>query len=187
MPGQPRVLGIDDAPFTKGQDGEVPIVGVVVAGAKQVEGVAITSFPVDGEGATAFLIDWVRASRWNLALQGIVLGGITIAGLGLVDIVTLAADLATPVLAVTRRPPAKSDLGKALATAGLMERVALLERTPSAIEIEPRLHLAFAGIEENEARKLLRSTLGQGKMPEALRLAHLIGAALVHGQSKGRV
>jgi hypothetical protein len=24
-------------------------------------------------------------------------------------------------------------------------------------------------------------------MPEALRLAHLIGAALVHGQSKGRV
>lgn len=187
MAGQPRVLGIDDAPFTKGQDGEVPIVGVVVAGATQVEGVALTSFPVDGDGATAFLAGWVQSSRWKLALQGIVLGGITIAGLGLVDITAVAEELETPVLSVTRRPPGKSELGKALATAGLAGRIALLERTPPAIEIEPRLHLAFAGIQESEARKLLRATLGQGKMPEALRLAHLIGAALVHGQSKGRV
>ena len=142
MPGQPRVLGIDDAPFTKGQDGEVPIVGVVVAGATQVEGVAITSFPVDGEAATAFLADWVRSSRWNAALQAIVLGGITIAGLGLVEIAVLAQELATPVLSVTRRPPGKGELAKALTTAGHGERVALLEHTPPAIEVEPRLHLA---------------------------------------------
>ena len=60
--------------------------GVVMEGADLVEGVAITRFPVDGDAVTEFLGRWVRDLRFHAGLQGIVLGGITIAGLGVVDV-----------------------------------------------------------------------------------------------------
>ena len=47
--------------------------------------------------------------------------------------------------------------------------------------------MACAGIEDRVAGQLVRATLGKAKLPEPLRLAHLIGAALVRGQSRGRV
>ena len=55
MPQRPHILGIDDAPFVKGQDGDVPVVGVMMEGATLVEGVALGAFPVDGAGATDYL------------------------------------------------------------------------------------------------------------------------------------
>jgi endonuclease V-like protein UPF0215 family len=180
------VLGIDDGPFEKGQGRDVPIVGVVMEGAGVIEGVSISSFPPDGENATGFLVQWVGGSRWAPALQGVVLGGVSLAGLGVIDLAALASALGVPVLSVTRRAPTETGLQDALAAAGLRHRAAILERTPPAREVDG-LFLSFAGAERDEARSLLRATLGASKMPEALRVAHLIGAALVHGHSRGRV
>jgi endonuclease V-like protein UPF0215 family len=186
MRRHPRVLGIDDAPFRKGQPEAVPVVGVVMEGATFVEGVAIGSFPVDGDGATEWLADWVNGTRWHPALQGIVLGGITIAGLGIVDVVALAEAVGVPVLAVTRKDTVDSGLGRALETAGLRARRKILERTPPSRRIEDGLFVAHAGISEEGAEALLRATRAASKMPEPLRVAHLIGAALVKGESRGR-
>jgi len=60
---RPHVLGIDDAPFEKGQSDEVPIVGVMMEGASLVEGVAVGRFAVDGEDATAFLTEPLRVAH----------------------------------------------------------------------------------------------------------------------------
>lgn len=183
----PRVLGIDDAPFHKRQRQDVAIVGVVMEGVKLVEGVAIGSFPVDGDDATTWLAAWVEGTRWRSSLQGIVLGGITIAGLGIVDVAALAERLATPVLAVTRRGTDGSDLLRALETAGLEDRAAIVARTPAARRVEDGLWVTHAGATAEEADALLAATRVLSKMPEPLRVAHLIGAALVRGQSRGRV
>jgi endonuclease V-like protein UPF0215 family len=180
------VLGIDDGPFEKGTDRDVPIVAVVMEGAGVIEGVSISSFPVDGENATGFLVQWIGGSRWAPALQGVVLGGVALAGLGVIDLAALASALGVPVLSVTRRAPTETGLQDALTAAGLSHRTAILERIPTAQEVEPGLFLSFAGAERDEARDLLRATLGASKMPEALRVAHLIGAALVRGHSRGR-
>ncbi|WP_243664732.1 DUF99 family protein, partial [Rhodothermus marinus] len=67
----------------------MPIVGVMMEGATLVEGVAITRFPIDGEGATDFLAEWIQSLRWRPSLQAVVLGGITMAGLAVVDLVAL--------------------------------------------------------------------------------------------------
>ena len=50
-----------------------------------------------------------------------------------------------------------------------------------------KLKVLVAGAGPEDARRLLGAMLGRAKMPEALRVAHLIGAALVRGQSRGRV
>ena len=102
---RPHVLGIDDGPFEKFASRPVPVVGVMMEGPDLVEAVVRTEFPVDGDGATRFLADWVSSLRCRPALQGIFLGGITIAGLGLVDVVELSERLALPVLVVNRRDP----------------------------------------------------------------------------------
>ena len=77
----------------KRQPGEVPIVAVMMEGCDLVEGVALASFPVDGEDATGFLAGWVAGLRLHASLHAVVLGGITLAGLGVVDVAPPAAHL----------------------------------------------------------------------------------------------
>ena len=188
MPGKrPHVLGVDDAPFVKGQAGAVPIVGVMMEGATLVEGVALGAFPVDGEGATDYLAGWIAGLRWYEALQAVVLGGITIAGLGLIDVPVLAARLGLPVITATRRDTARSDLGEALRAAGFANRLAILHRALPAHRLEDGLYIAVAGTDLPHAEHLIRATLNKASLPEPLRIAHLIGAALVQGSSRGRV
>jgi len=181
------VLGIDDAPFRKGRDQSVPIVGVVMEGPDLIEAVAVATFAVDGDDAAGFLSAWVRGLRAYRSIQAILLGGITIAGLGVVDLDKLAEVVSRPVVAVTRRNPAGSELRRALRAAGLTERLALLDRSPAAIEAAPGLFVAGSGLSPAEAVALVRRTLRKSRLPEPLRVAHMVAGALATGQSRGRV
>src|SRR5262249_56567514 len=118
----PQRLGIDDGAFDKRLDRDVPIVAVMMEAADLVEGVALERFAVDGDDATGFLARWVEAMRFRPALQGIVLGGITIAGLGVVDVEELASASDLPVLVVNRRDPADHRLPHAPPAPGLAQR-----------------------------------------------------------------
>jgi endonuclease V-like protein UPF0215 family len=184
---RPHVLGIDDAPFEKGQSQPVPIIGVMMEGVGVVESVAKTEFSVDGEGATEFLFDWVTGLRSYASLQGIVVGGITIAGLGVVDIEELARRTERPILVVTRRRPTNALLARALQAAGYEERIAVVERSPRASRISDGLYVAHAGTDPASAARMVRAIVGKAQIPEPLRIAHLVGRAIVIGESRGRV
>ena len=93
---------------------------------------------------------------------------------------------ALPVIAVTRHNPAQSRLRHALAAAGFHSRLSLLELIPPAHQLEPGLYVAISGAELTDAAQIIRATKGKARFPEPLRIAHLIGTALVEGQSKGR-
>jgi endonuclease V-like protein UPF0215 family len=185
VPRRPHTLGIDDGPFEKGQLRPVPVVAVWMEGCDLVEGVASRTFPVDGDGATDFLAAWIRELRAHPALHGIFLGGITIAGLGVIDVERLAAATERPVLVVNRRDPQGHALDRALAAAGLSARGQLVARTPRAFAAGD-LYLACAGIDAAGAGALLRSARRKGDLPEPLRLAHLIASAIERGESHGR-
>ena len=187
MGGRPHLLGIDDGPFVKGQAGAVPIAAALCEGADLLEAVAIGAFPVDGDGATEFLGDWLERLRLRATLQGVALGGITLAGLGLVDVRALAGRLAVPVLVVTRKAPDNARLRAALEAAGCGERFAIAERSPAAERTADGIWLAHAGAERAEALALLHASRGKAKLPEALRIAHLFATAIVRGESHGRV
>ena len=74
-------------------------------GADRIESVAMGEFPVDGEDVTGYLAGWIGGLRTRPALQGVILGGITVAGLAVVDVADLAERLGLPVLVVTRPSP----------------------------------------------------------------------------------
>ena len=101
--------------------------------------------------------------------------------------IALAAALALPLLVVTRRAPVDTDLVAALQAAGFPARAALVERAPRAAALGAGLYLACAGTGRSRAEELIRATLRKAQLPEPLRVAHLVGAALVKGESRGRV
>jgi uncharacterized protein len=156
-------------------------------GADRIESVAMGRFPVDGEGVTDYLAGWIGGLRTRPALQGVILGGITVAGLAVVDVVGLAERLGLPVLVVTRRNPVGSDLAEALRSAGLDHRIAIFQRVPRSFGVGEGLYLAHAGTSRTEAERLVLSCLAKSRLPEPLRVAHLIGQAIVLRESRGRV
>jgi endonuclease V-like protein UPF0215 family len=165
----------------------VPVIAVAMEGHDVTESVALGEFPVDGDGATEYLATWITGLRARPMLQAVILGGITIAGLGIIDVTALAERLGLAVLVVTRHNPARSELADALRAAGLHERLEVLERIPRAYGVGEGLYLAHAGVPRVEAERLLAVTLGKARLPEPLRVAHLIGQAIVLRESRGRV
>lgn len=184
--GRPHLLGVDDGPFDKWSDAEVPLVAVAMEGADLVEAVATTRFGVDGEGVTPFLAEWIGGLRVRPALRGVLLGGITIAGLAVVDVRALASAIDLPVIVVNRRDPAEHRLHHALRAAGLESRLPVVDATPPAFPVNDRLWAACAGIERAGACELVEAARRKGELPEPLRLAHLIARAMVSGESRGR-
>lgn len=115
-----------------------------------------------------------------------VLGGLTIAGLGVIDVEQLAHDCGTPVVAVHRHDPQSDRLGQALCAAGLADRIAIVERAPVAWPLAPGLFASHAGTTRERAAGIVSAACGKSQLPEALRVAHLVASALVLGQSRGR-
>jgi endonuclease V-like protein UPF0215 family len=183
---RPHVLGIDDGAFDRRHDRDVPIVAVRMEGSDLVEGVAMTRFPVDGDDASAFLASWIGELRLARGLSGVVLGGITIAGLGVIDVSALAAAIALPVVVVNRRDPSDHRLADALHAAGLSGRLSIVAGTPPAFWIENGPWVACAGIDPPQAAALVEASRRKADLPEPLRLAHLIARAVATGESRGR-
>ena len=187
MGPKPHVLGIDDGPFEKGQSAPVPLVAAMIECPQQLESVATSAFPVDGDDVADFLAGWITGLRCHPILQAVMLGGITLAGLAVVDVARLAARLDRPVLVVNRRDPAESRLEHALEAAGLEDRVALVHRAPQSVALRSGLHLAWAGTTRAIAESLVARSVTKARVPEPLRVAHLVARAIVSGESRGRV
>src|SRR6185503_9158058 len=159
LPHRPHVLGIDDGPFEKYRpDARAPIVGVMMEGRDLMEAVAITEFPVDGDGVTAFLADWIRARRFARSLHGLIFGGITLAGLTVLDASALARELSTPVVVVNRKGRSDAPLRGALEKAGLSDRAALLETAPPSFALSGGFHASVAGGDAALAAELIART-----------------------------
>lgn len=183
---RPHLLGIDDGPFEKRRDRDVVVVGVVMEGPDLVEGVALTRFPVDGEGVTDFLAGWVGGLRVRPSLQGIVIGGITLAGLAVVDVPELAERAGLPVLVTNRRDPSDHRLDDALRAAGLAHRIETVRHCPPARPASDGLFVACAGIAPEQGAALVAASQRKAELPEPLRLAHMIARAVARGESRGR-
>ena len=187
LPSRPHVLGIDDGPVEKYRPGaRTPIVGVMMEGHDLVEAIAITDFPVDAPGITEFLADWIRARRFASALHGVLFGGITLAGLAVLDPAALARELRTPVLVLNRKERSDAPLLGALEKAGLPDRAALITSAPPSFALPGGLHVSIAGGTPELAEALITRTRAKSDLPEPLRLAHLFAHALVRGESRGR-
>ena len=92
-----------------------------------------------------FLADWIRARRFAPALHGVLFGGITLAGLAVLDAAALARELGAPVVVVNRKDRSDAPLRGALGKAGFADRAALLESAPPSFALPGGLRASIAG------------------------------------------
>ena len=189
MKAKSRFLGIDDAPF-RFSDETVPVVGVVVQAPAYIEGVLTTLAEVDGHDATERIAAMVRRSRYLAGLGTILIDGTAVGGFNVIDIDALHEAVDRPVVTVTRKKPNLDSIETALRRRfeDWKERLAIIRRH----EIESirtghgSLWVSYVGAKQDEVREVLALTTVRGVLPEPLRVAHLIAAGIIRGESRGR-
>jgi len=179
-----RVLGIDDGVFTPHSKELVDVVGVVYRGGYWLDGFMHTRVQVDGLDATEKLAEMITKSPHYPQLRVIMLNGVTLAGFNVVDIEELYRRVKLPVVAVTRDEPDFDDIRKALQNLpNNQERWSAIEKAGKILKVRTRegeepVYVHVAGISEEDAKRVLRSTSTRSNIPEALRVAHIIASGL---------
>ncbi|MEZ4241882.1 MAG: DUF99 family protein, partial [Myxococcota bacterium] len=140
----------------------------------------------DGLDATEALAGMVLGSKFADQVHLVLIDGLTVGGLNVVDLPALADALGVPCAAVMRKPPAIAAFRR------------VVERLPDAevrwdrvvragpVHERPPFWFQAAGAAPDDVALALQAVTDTGHVPEPLRLAHLIGAAVVGGASSRR-
>lgn len=180
------VVGFDDFPFPRSYRGDVQIVGTIYTGLR-LDGIISGCLRKDGANATDKLTRLVQDSKFASQIKLVMLQGIAMGGFNVVDIHTLHQRLKLPVLVVSRRAPNFRAIKEALLSRvpGGARKWSLIEQ---AGEMEPAagVYVQRAGLTLGEAGKVIERFTACGRIPEPLRVAHLIAGGVGDGQSRGR-
>jgi uncharacterized protein len=179
------VIGIDDSPFRRDRLGNVLVCGVVCR-ETSFEGLLTTQIRRDGWNATARLAEMIRASKFWPQLHVVLLDGVALGGLNVVDLQALEVATGRPCLTVMRRAPNLELFRVAIGRLSQPGRRQAMVDRAGPIHRGDAMFFQSCGLPPDLARKVLKRLTSAGNVPEALRLAHLIGGALVTGQSGRR-
>jgi len=180
-----RVMGFDDAPFSKERNSIVNISGIVCS-LTRFEGMVWGEVKKDGDDATSQLIDLITKSKFYPQLHAILLDGIAFGGFNIIDLQALSTETQLPCIAVMRKCPNLAAIDKALTNFTDYERRSILLKNAGTIQQQGGFIFQHAGIDRDNAACLLGRVTDTGKVPEPLRLAHFIGAAVKTGESSNR-
>ena len=179
-----RVLGVDDGVFIPRSKGLVDVVGIVFRGGYWLDGVMRTEIEVDGLDATEKIASMIIESPHYKQLRIIMLSGITFAGFNVVDIKELYSKTGLPVIALTRDLPKMEEIKQALENLPEKEkRWKAILNAGEIFEVQTRegeepIYMQIAGIEREDAEKIVKITSTRSNIPEPLRVAHIIASGL---------
>jgi endonuclease V-like protein UPF0215 family len=180
-----RVIGFDDVPWRHRARGAVGLVGAVCAGTR-FEGMVYGSVRRDGWRATLTIERLLLGSKFLPQLHLILLDGIAFGGFNVLDLPRLARTLRRPCVSVMRKLPDLPAMERAARRLPRPEaRLAVLRRA-GPIHVSGPFVYQVHGADPREIAVALRRLTDTGHVPEALRLAHLIGGAFAYGESGRR-
>ena len=177
-----RVIGFDDAPFIRGTGGDVNVSGIVCAGTR-FEGMLWGQIEQDGLNATENICKLLLGSKFLPQLHIVLIDGIGFGGFNLVNLPELQKTIQLPCVAVMRRPPDLDAVKNAMSRLPHFEHRQNLLKLAGEIHQYPPFVFQVCGEEPQIIAKVLEKLTDCGKVPEALRLAHLICAAVIKGES----
>lgn len=186
MKDEIRVLGIDDGYFLKEGESKVLVVGTVMRGNRDLDGVLSCFLKKDGLDSTKKLADLVNKSKHKNQLRVLMVNGVTLGGFNVLDIHELSRKTGLPVISVSRKKPNFKNIKRALDHfKDKKKRLDLISKA-GKIYTHKRLYFQIAGIGEAVARQVLDKTLAKSNIPEPIRIAHLIASGVTYGESTKR-
>ena len=173
-----HVIAFDDMPFPRVHRGDVGIVGVVYAGAR-FDGVVAGRVRRDGANAARVMAELIVGGRFREHIGLILLQGIAVGGFNVVDVFALHRRTRLPVLVVADHAPNMDAIREALLTRvrGGARKWAIIERLGPMEKVEG-VHVQRVGISAEHAAEAIRRFAINGRMPEPLRVAHLIASGV---------
>ena len=187
-----RILGIDDSPFNKFTDKECLIVATVFRGGNYMDGLLSTKVKVDGEDSTKKLIQIIKKTKHKGQLRCIMIDGVALAGFNVINIKELNKKTKLPVIVITRRRPNFRKIENALKRANKKtwkKKLNLMKKAGEIFRVKIKnknLYFQIAGIQEKEAKEIIKIATTHAIIPEPLRISHLIASGIVLGESRGR-
>ena len=186
MKDEIRVLGVDDGYFLKHERGKVLVVGAVLRGNRELDGVLSFFIDKDGRDATKRLAEAVNRSKHRDQLRYMMTNGITLGGFNVLDIQELYRKTRLPVLSLLRKKPDFKKIDNALNHfADKRERIEIIKRAGRIYNYKS-IYFQTAGLEEKKAKELIEKTIGKSNIPEPVRIAHLIASGVTYGESTKR-
>lgn len=180
---QTRILGIDDGSL-RGED--ILLVGVVFRGGFWIDGLLSCWIQRDGTDATDKIISMVNTTKHE-DLRVIMTDGITFAGFNTIDIWKIAEETSLGVIPVMRKMPDFDRIEKALNNfPDKEERWRCVEKAGPVHRIHVHrgwLYFQYAGLEEEEAQKVIELTCMHSQLPEPVRVAHIIATGIIRGEA----
>ncbi|MFX1278581.1 MAG: DUF99 family protein [Promethearchaeota archaeon] len=183
MKDNPITIGIDDSTFNlKSGLKTTQLIGVVCQGIRMVN-VLKTEINIDGNDATEKLIDLVRQNEKHI--QFIFTHTITFGGFNIIDLDYIFREVKKPIIALNDRevnldsvinalikkfPKNYKKKIKYISNAGY-----LYQDTIKTAGGASTVYFHAKGIEINDVNLLIQKSSIDSKLPECLRLAHLIG------------
>ena len=181
-----RALGFDDSPFKKSHRGDVGVAGVVCSNTR-LEGMVWTKIRRDGWNATDKLIATLETSKFRDQIHLILTDGVAFGGFNVLELARIHATLGIPVASVMRNQPNLARMQKAIKNLPrASKRWSLVEEAGTIHESTTRVWFQAHGVEPHTINSALEILTDTGHIPEPIRLAHLIGSAVLTGESGRR-
>jgi len=186
-----RIIGIDDGFFIKHKHRKTILVGAIMRGAHQLDGVLSTRITIDGWDVTDKIIKMIKKSSHYYQLRIIMLNGVTFAGFNVVDLEKLYKTLELPIIVVIRKKPDLSEFKKALMHLDdWKDRWNLIEKLEEPKPVDTKYGTTYyqkIGISDDDAKDIIKRTAINSRIPEPVRVAHLIAMGVTKGYSRGKV
>lgn len=180
-----RAIGFDDAPFPHRPGARVHLAGVVCSGTR-FEGMVWGHVRRDGWDATEAVARLLLGGKFLPQLHLVLLDGLSFGGFNLVDLEALARRIGRPCVAVMRRPPDLAAVERAVRRLPRPERRLRVIERAGPVHLAPPFAFQVRGAAPGQVAEALARLTDRGHVPEPLRLAHLVGAAVVLGESGRR-
>ena len=180
-----RVIGIDDAPHKFKSKGNILIIGTIFRGGSSLDGVLSTKASIDGNNATAKIIEMINKSRFKSQLQCIFLDGIAVGGFNIIDIKELSKKTKLPVIVIIRKKPDIARIKKILTRIKKKSKIKLLEKAGPVVPAG-KIYIQLTGLSIEKANEILKISCTRSHIPEAIRLAHIIASGITYGESRGK-
>lgn len=182
---QIRVIGFDDAPFVRHSNKPVAVAGVVCSQTR-FEGMLWGHIRTDGWNSTQKIANMLLASKFYPQVHLVLLDGISMGGLNLINLLYLAQKIQLPCVAVMRKLPNIEKMAAAIRRLPHPETRLQILAKAGEIHVHPPFYFQVCGLSGDMTARVLQRLTDTGNVPEALRLAHLITAAVINGESGKR-
>jgi len=184
-----RILGIDDSALISDS---ITIIGAVFRGGEWLDGVLRSEITRDGMDATDTIINMVISTKHYSQIRVIMLDGVTYGGFNPVDIVRIYEETDLPVIVIMRACPDLEKIEAALKyltqphkRLEIIQRAGRITRVVTKDALNP-IYIQCAGIDREDARKIVQLASTRSNVPEPIRVAHLIATGVVCGESRGK-